>query len=274
MEYGTEALPLFDVGVGNFPTRNARFRAAVCQHFNLQWVSVGGTGNCFFEALSRVLEPQRTAAQLRADCVDLFRNSLDSTQPFFERIVVEIENELHQELVCSSRRSGMNGFKPGSVTEYIDAVSKDGVWVQGLHWCRAVSYLHDVRIGVVVYGSEYVRFVGSGTATVFLYNVDGRTHFDPLVPSTEAPMLPPGNHSGSDKESSVHASSHVVISSEDDDVAHPVRFVTRGECFSFFTYFFTLTHSSGSHCQNAVQSEQQRRRRPPSDRHSSCCSPW
>ena len=52
MEYGTEALPLIDVGVGNFATRNARYRAAVCQHFNLQWVSVGGTGNCFFEAVS------------------------------------------------------------------------------------------------------------------------------------------------------------------------------------------------------------------------------
>jgi hypothetical protein len=137
--------------------------------------------------LSRLLQPQCTAAQLRENCVELFESCLDSTQPLFERIVMEIEDELNRELTCSKRGSHIDGLKPGSKQEYIDAVSHDGVWVQGLHWMRAVSFLYDVRIGVVIYGQEFVRFIGSGQSTVFLYNADGKTHFDPLVPSTGIP---------------------------------------------------------------------------------------
>ena len=189
-EYSTEQVPEFDVGVGNFATRNKRYRTHVCNHFKLKFVSVGGDGgdgNCFFESLSRLLQPHCTAAQLRENCVELFKSCLDSTQPLFERIVIEIEDELNRELICSKRGSRIDGLKPGSVQEYIDAVSHDGVWVQGLHWMRAVSFLYDVRIGVVIYGQELVRFIGSGQSTVFLYNADGRTHFDPLVPWTGSP---------------------------------------------------------------------------------------
>ena len=189
-EYSTEQVPEFDVGVGNFATRNKRYRTHVCNHFKLKFVSVGGDGgdgNCFFESLSRLLQPHCTAAQLRENCVELFKSCLDSTQPLFETIVIEIEDELNRELICSKRGSRIDGLKPGSVQEYIDAVSHDGVWVQGLHWMRAVSFLYDVRIGVVIYGQELVRFIGSGQSTVFLYNADGRTHFDPLVPWTGSP---------------------------------------------------------------------------------------
>jgi OTU-like cysteine protease len=174
-EYYTEELPDFDVGAGRYTTRNARYRAFVCQHFELKHVSVGGDGNCFFEALSLMLQPQCSAAQLRANCVDLFKQSRESTQVVFERIQQGIEDELHRELVCSKRGSRIDGLKPASVPEYIDAVSHDGVWVQGLHWIRAVSFLYDVRICVVIYGQQFVRFVGTGTSTVYLYNVDGTT---------------------------------------------------------------------------------------------------
>ena len=115
--FGTIDLPIECWGKKQSETR--KYRDAVCKALNLEFKLIAHDGNCFFEALSLVLQPQCTAAQLRASCVELFQNSLDSTQPFFERIVVEMENELHEELVCSNRRSGMNGFKPGSVTEYI-----------------------------------------------------------------------------------------------------------------------------------------------------------
>jgi hypothetical protein len=56
-EYSTEQLPEIDVGIGNFATRNARYRAFVCNLFDLKFVSVGGNGNCFFESLSLLLRP-------------------------------------------------------------------------------------------------------------------------------------------------------------------------------------------------------------------------
>ena len=222
MEYYTENLPDFDTGIGNFATRNARYRAFVCNHFDLKFVSVGGDGNCFFESLSRMVQPDVTAVQLRANCVGLFRSCLDSTQPFFERIVVEMEDELHRELVCSNRRSGVNGLKPSSVAEYIDAVSNDRVWVQGLHWIRAVSFLYDVRIGIVLYGQPFVRFVGSGAATVFLYMTDGYTHFDPLVPWTGSPDRAPLIDEAVPLERRPKSSSVIEIRSDDESSAHGV----------------------------------------------------
>ena len=69
MEYSTLDLPheCIEAGnvAGNFTTRNARFRAAVCQHFNLQWVSVGGTGNCFLYSVIRALREAGLLADLR-----------------------------------------------------------------------------------------------------------------------------------------------------------------------------------------------------------------
>jgi hypothetical protein len=213
MEYVQERLPEFDLGGGNFNTRNARYRHFVCTHYGLKFISVGGDGNCFFEALCVTLSlPNLNAAQLRANVVDLFRQCMDSTQPVFERIVQGIELEVGQELLCSTRRSAMNGFKPSTVTEYIDAVSNDGVWVSGLHWLRAVCFLHDVRIAVVLYGSRVVNFVGNGATTVFLYKTDADTHWDPLVPSafdiTHAPQstAPALGSQGVPSESSVHGS--------------------------------------------------------------------
>ena len=225
-EYYTEQLPDFDVGAGRYTTRNARYRHFVCQHFKLKHVSVGGDGNCFFEALSLMLQPQCSAAQLRANCVDLFKQSRESTQVVFERIQQGIEDELHRELVCSKRGSRIDGLKPASVPEYIDAVSHDGVWVQGLHWLRAVSFLYDVRICVVIYGQQFVRFVGTGTSTVYLYNIDGTTHFDPLVPLTGSPeaphidnsmgeMLSPGNLKRLERR--IMPSPAVITIESDDD---------------------------------------------------------
>ena len=51
---------------------------------------------------------------------------------------------------------------------------------------RPMSYIL-CPYGIVIYGHPLVRFIGSGESTVFLYNVDGETHFDPLVPSTGSP---------------------------------------------------------------------------------------
>ena len=94
---------------GNFQTRNARFRAAVCQHFRLQVVNVNGSGNCFFESVIVLLRAADlcpdtlTALELRRNVVQFFRTCIDSQEDVCERIQVEIEHELQEELVCSSR---------------------------------------------------------------------------------------------------------------------------------------------------------------------------
>ena len=195
MEYSTEELPphvLDGCDKGNFQTRNARFRAAVCKHLELQWQGIGGDGNCFFEAIVALLRAADmcpltcNAQELRRNIVQLFRTSQGSTQPFCERLIIDITGELNEKLVCSSHASingrRINGFQPATVDDYLQACETDGVWTQGFHWLRAVSFLYDVRVAVVIFGQEIVRFFGQGDRTFYLYKVDAETHFDALAP--------------------------------------------------------------------------------------------
>jgi hypothetical protein len=192
-EYSLQPLPLSADGGGNFATRNARFRNMVCLHYGLKWISVGSNGNCFFESFVLLLHsswPGLNAGLLRQNVVELFRTCLDSTQPLFENIAMEIECEINEELVCSNRKKmdghRLNGYKPTTPQNYCDAVECDGVWVQGMHWFRAMSYLYDVCIAVIIFGQDDIRFFGSGDTTVYLYKTDSSSHFDPLLPIHEA----------------------------------------------------------------------------------------
>jgi hypothetical protein len=212
-EYSEQKLPLFDVGGGNFVTRNKRFRTLVCQHYGLKWVQVGSSGNCFFESFVVLLHsswPGLDAGMIRQNVVDLFRNCMDSTQPLFERIMMEIECELAEKLVCSNRMKvdgcRLNGYMPPTPEKYCDAVACDGVWVQGMHWFRAVSFLYDVRIGVIIFGRTDIYFYGSGLTTVYLYKTDPSSHFDPLVPFDHPCVL-----ISSDSSSSVSESARVAL---------------------------------------------------------------
>ena len=112
-EYSLQPLPLSADGGGNFATRNARFRNMVCLHYGLKWISVGSNGNCFFESFVLLLHsswPGLNAGLLRQNVVELFRTCLDSTQPLFENIAMEIECEINEELVCSNRKK-MDGHR-------------------------------------------------------------------------------------------------------------------------------------------------------------------
>lgn len=206
MDYSTSDLPQSCVDAAcvqaNFVTRNARYRDAVCEFLSLQWISVGGNGNCFFESVIILLREagrlpdNLNAHQLRLDLVSFFRACCQIAEDIFERIVIEIEAELLEKLVCSTRGK-INGIKidghmPVSRENYFDAVAIDGVWAQGWHWLRAVSVIYDVRVAVVVFGHPIVRFFGEGPVTIHLYKVDAESHFDPLVPRDPAviPFLP------------------------------------------------------------------------------------
>ena len=173
MEYSTVNLPdRLSEGCdkGSWKVRNARFRRAVCGWLELQWFSCSGNGNCFFEAVCMLLRSvglqDLTPAQLRADVVEFLRMCPGSTLDFQERVCIEMADELKEPLVCSTRArfngTMLNGFVPSSIAEYLDASACDGVWVRGLHWLRAISYLHEVRVAVVISNQLVIRYIGAG----------------------------------------------------------------------------------------------------------------
>ncbi len=199
MDYYTETLPEHlseGCEKGSWKVRNARFRRALCDYLELKWFNCSGDGNCFFEAVCMLLrsvsiQPDLTAAQLRADVVQYLRLCPGSTQDLPERITIEMEDELSEPLVCSTRGrlngAKLNGFVPSSVAEYLDASACDKVWVRGLHWLRAISYLYEVRVAVIINGQHLVRYIGAGEKTIHLYKFDAETHWDPLLPIAYAP---------------------------------------------------------------------------------------
>jgi hypothetical protein len=224
MDYSVEELPQDCIEAGaavgrNFVTRNARFREAVCHHLNLKWISVGGNGDCFFVSVITALKASGTLDrsstltyhQLRLNLVGYFRSCLVSREQLCERVAIEIEGEIHEPLLCSTHAKidgeRLNGFVPGSTERYLDAVSISGVWPQGFHWFRGVSFLYNVRVAVIIFGNNIVRFFGHGDVTLYLYKFDAETHFDPLVPlregvpATQAPQC---------------TLSRVIITSEDE----------------------------------------------------------
>ena len=199
MDYYVEELPQDCIEAGavvgrNFVTRNARFREAVCHHLKLKWISVGGNGDCFFVSVITALKAsgildrssETTHHQLRLNLVGCFRSCCVSSQQLCERVAIEIEGELNEPLLCSTHAKidgeRLNGFVPGSTERYLDAVSNNGVWPQGFHWFRGVSFLYNVRVAVIIFGNNIVRYFGQGDVTLYLYKFDAETHFDPLVP--------------------------------------------------------------------------------------------
>ena len=89
---------------GNFATRNASYRRAVCNHLGLQWRSINGAGNCFFAAVSTcllaTLPSDRTnhlvgENRLRALVVEWLEQQMRLEDDLAERVQVEIDAELN-----------------------------------------------------------------------------------------------------------------------------------------------------------------------------------
>lgn len=60
---------------------------------------------------------------------------------------------------------------PSTVEEYLAACQLEGVWVSGIQWMRAVSFLFNVRVAVIIYGQPLVRLFGEGEKKIYLYMV-------------------------------------------------------------------------------------------------------
>ena len=89
---------------GNFATKNASYRRAVCNHLGLQWRSINGAGNCFFAAVSTsllaTLPPDRTdhlvgEMRLRYLVVEWLEQQTRLEDDLAERVQAEIDAELH-----------------------------------------------------------------------------------------------------------------------------------------------------------------------------------
>jgi len=166
---------------GNFATKNAQYRQAVCNYLGLQWQPIGGKGNCFFDSVATTLlatlPPNRLESMpdlkcegaLRTALVDWLRLQTEVRDDLAERVQVEIDAELNQGLICSRR--GVSRVVPSTREEYLSAVAVDGVWIQGYHWLRAVSTIALVRVGVVIFEFDSVVYFGQGDATIYLYKV-------------------------------------------------------------------------------------------------------
>ena len=92
------------VARGNFATKNASYRRAVCNHLGLQWRSINGAGNCFFAAVSTcllaTLPSDRTnhlvgETRLRALVVEWLEQQTRLEEDLAERVQAEIDAELH-----------------------------------------------------------------------------------------------------------------------------------------------------------------------------------
>ena len=168
---------------GNFATRNASYRRAVCMYMGLRWQSIAGAGNCFFAAVSTsllaTLPADRTEhlvgeGQLRALVVDWLMLQTQVGDDLAERVQVEIDAELNVPLICSRR--GVPRVTPTTRDEYLRAVAVDQTWIQGYHWLRAVSTIALVRVGLVIYPFDSVIYFGQGDSTIYLYKVWSLTH--------------------------------------------------------------------------------------------------
>ena len=180
---------------GNFVTKNARYRKAVCNHLDVRWQSVAGAGNCFFASVSTSLLATLPASrtehlvgeqQLRALVVDWLLLQTQLGDDLAERVQVEIDAErgvrsfyiaqlkrltltFQVPLECSRR--GVPRVTPSTREEYLEAVAVDAVWIQGYHWLRAVATIALVRVGVVIYPFDSVIYFGQGDHTIYLYKV-------------------------------------------------------------------------------------------------------
>jgi hypothetical protein len=180
MQVFSENLPLAvhsKSGVG-------QYRAAVCQHFHLHFKRIGGSGNCFFETCAALLPTVSDAIALRQQVIAFLRECVDEGHGALgQRCLAGIEEELNEELI-----GGKNPIFPLTAQAYLDASASPRIWVAGYHWLRAVSALHNVCIGVVIHGFEYVMFIGDPSLPRrFVYKKDPETHYDALLPAA-APL--------------------------------------------------------------------------------------
>jgi hypothetical protein len=165
----------------------AKYRKALCEHFNLRFVRITGCGNCFFDSCAALLPAAGSGSDLRKEVIAFLAECIAGQHDLLgERCTREIKQELQQELVGPNHLYGAEAGAFPTPRSYLDASASNEVWVQGYHWIRAMAHLHSVCVCVVIHGFEHLQLFGVvAHPRIYLYKRDVDTHYDALVPQIQ-----------------------------------------------------------------------------------------
>ena len=108
---------------------------AICQLYRVRVCSVPSNGACFFDSIYALLptvgKAVKSSKALRLSCVEFFRQSFQDQHGLVgERIQEDIKGALSTKIISSSLTRHSNRA-PKTVDNYLEAVSKASVWVEG-----------------------------------------------------------------------------------------------------------------------------------------------
>jgi hypothetical protein len=164
------------------------FLKAVCNHLGVRVVSVSSNGSCFFDSIYALLptvgKGTMAANTLRPFVVKFLTECNDGRHgDLGARVKTDMEAALHTKVVSSAPTLKQHNKKPNDMADYLNAVSKRSVWVEGFHWLRAIAALFNVRVDVCIFGFIYALSFGSANDPVSrLWKSDVATHFEPMIP--------------------------------------------------------------------------------------------
>ena len=181
-----EAIQLFIDGLGDM--KAPAFLQAVCDHLGVRVCSVGSNGSCFFDSIYALLPTvgKGTMApnNLRPFVVNFLRQcNAGEHGDVGTRVKDDMEAALSVKVVSSAPSLRQHNKKPKDMDDYLNAVSKRSVWVEGFHWLRSIAVLFNVRVDVCIFGFTYLLSFGNPDDPVIrLWKNDVDTHFEPMIP--------------------------------------------------------------------------------------------
>ena len=108
---------------------------AICRLYRVRVCSVPSNGACFFDSIYALLptvgKAVKSSKDLRLSCVHFFKQCFqDQHGVVGERIQEDIHGALNTKIIssCLTRHSNR---APKTVDNYLEAVSKASVWVEG-----------------------------------------------------------------------------------------------------------------------------------------------
>ena len=168
--------------------KQVAFLLAVCTDLGVRVMSVTCNGSCFFDSIYALLptvgKGTIASKNLRPVVVDFLRQcSAGDHGELGERIKIDMEAALHSKIVSSAPHMRQHNKKPRDMRDYLDAVSKRSVWVEGFHWPRAIAALFNVRVDVCIFEFDYLLSFGNMDDPIIrLWKSNADTHFEPMIP--------------------------------------------------------------------------------------------
>ena len=121
------------------PPKEEDYLAQLCSFLGTQLCSVPSNGGCFFDSifasLPTVGKAVKSSKALRQEIVAFFREccSTDQHGELGERVQKDITDQLQHKIVSSYAATRFNNKKPKTIDAYLEAVSMNSVWVEGVY---------------------------------------------------------------------------------------------------------------------------------------------